>query len=556
MGDFFRNQSIGFKVLGGILLVIGISAGSSLFGLFSIGKIGVGLEVVARDNMPLLNQMSDINQQQLEQSVVFERGMQLALIISSADDGYQRVTTLKNRYAEAGQAIGKAIKEFVAIAEKAGSDNSGHRRDEFLEYAKTMKAIHSEYEASQQQNGEIFDYVLQGRIDDAAPMVQRAQAGSEALRGKLVDMQKQLISRASAAAAEARDQETTAYATMSILLAFGVIAGLVLSVMISRGITVPLCQTLRALEDIAEGDGDLTQRLRVEGKDELAQLGNAFNRFVDKIHHVLINVSDAAEYIVEGSQGISNRNENLLARTDEQRSRLIETSSSMEEMTNTVKRNAESAREASKLAEANQERAMAGAEVVMNAVDAVTAINASSDKIADIIGTIDGIAFQTNLLALNAAVEAARAGEQGRGFAVVATEVRSLAQRSAEAAKEIKALIVDSLSKVRTGTQLVDQSGMALEEIIVGTKRVADLIADIAEISQEQASGIDMVNSSIVRMNQMTDENASMVRESAAASHTMRDQVDGLIQRISFFKLTQDAPSLEDPDSPPPALIR
>ncbi|MDH3949294.1 MAG: methyl-accepting chemotaxis protein, partial [Gammaproteobacteria bacterium] len=276
-------------------------------------------------------------------------------------------------------------------------------------------------------------------------------------------------------------------------------------------------------------------------KDELAQLGHAFNQFADKIHHVLINVTEAAECILEGSRGISNSNENLLTRTDEQRSRLSESSASMDGMTATVKQNADSASEAKELAEANRSRAMAGADVVMRAVDAVSDINASSDRISDIIGTIDGIAFQTNLLALNAAVEAARAGEQGRGFSVVAAEVRSLAQRSAEAAKEIKALIEDSLDKVRTGTRLVDESGMALEEIIVGTRRVADLISDIADLSQEQAVGIDTVNTSISRMDQMTDENVVLVRETANSSKIMRDQAELLMGQIGFFKLTDSA---------------
>jgi len=209
----------------------------------------------------------------------------------------------------------------------------------------------------------------------------------------------------------------------------------------------------------------------------------------------------------------------------------------MEEMTGTVKQNAESATQARQLAEENRERASNGAEVVSKTVRAMDEINESSTRIADIIGTIDGIAFQTNLLALNAAVEAARAGDHGRGFAVVASEVRTLAQRSADAAKEIKTLIEDSVSKVQVGTELVSDSGKTLQEIIEGTQEVADIVAEIAAASQEQAAGIEQVNNAIMQMDNMTQENAALVEEASAASRTMQDQSHQLIELMEFFQL-------------------
>jgi len=293
------------------------------------------------------------------------------------------------------------------------------------------------------------------------------------------------------------------------------------------------------IEDISKGDGDLTKRLDDDGKDEIGRIARAFNEFADKIHDVLVTVKVASADIVTASKEIAMGNTNLSQRTEEQASSLEETASSMEEMTGTVKQNADSASEARQLAEANRERAVVGANVVTRTVSAMNEINASSTKIGDIISTIDGIAFQTNLLALNAAVEAARAGEQGRGFAVVASEVRSLAQRSAEAAKEIKGLIEDSVGKVKAGAQLVDESGKTLDDIIAGTQKMADIVAEIAAASIEQASGIDQVNNAVTQMDNMTQDNAALVEEAAAASRSMEEQAQVLMEQVNYFKLQE-----------------
>ena len=540
MGHFLRRSSISFKILSGILLVIGIGAGSSLFGLFSLGKLGVDLDRVARLNMPLLNQMSDIKEQQLQQVIIFEKGVH-TLVLSSVAQNNQNALNLKARYEDSAKDINGAMKRFIDFSERAAAQSSLVNRPEYHGYAQIMRQVQKQYNESQAPVNAIFNDILQGRMTDARSLVEDAQNNSQELRKKLENIHHQLVARTNQAAELSKQRENTAYATVLFLMAAGLIVGLVSALVTTRAIAVPLHRMLQALEDIADGEGDLTRRLKADGRDELARLGQTFNRFVDKINGVLINVSHAAEYVVEGSRGISNSNENLLNRSDEQRSSLSRTSSSLDVLTDAVQQNAQSAGEASQLAEANHERAMSGAETVLNAVDAVSDINASSDRIADIIGTIDSIAFQTNLLALNAAVEAARAGDQGRGFAVVATEVRALAQRSADAAREIKQLIEDSLAKVRVGTHLVDESGKALEEIIVGSKKVTDLIADIAEMSLAQAAGIRNVNTRISEMDKMTDENAERVRETATASNAMRDQIEALIQQISFFNLDTEA---------------
>ena len=283
-------------------------------------------------------------------------------------------------------------------------------------------------------------------------------------------------------------------------------------------------------------DGDLTKQLEGEYDGEFAQLQEAINRTVNAMSDVVQDIIEAAVSISSSASEISRGNTDLSRRTEEQASSLQQTSSSMEELTTTVRLNADSAHEANKLATESRERAEKGGAVIRKAIEAMAAINTSSKKVADIIGVIDEIAFQTNLLALNAAVEAARAGEQGRGFAVVASEVRSLAQRSAAAAKEIKALINDSSEKVNEGTVLVDESGRTLEEIVASAKRVGDIVSQIADASIEQTKGIEQVNQAVTQMDEMTQQNAALVEQAAAASESLDDQGKNLQQRMAFFR--------------------
>lgn len=248
-------------------------------------------------------------------------------------------------------------------------------------------------------------------------------------------------------------------------------------------------------------------------------------------------VRTGTDAMATASGQIASGNQDLSSRTEQQASSLEETASSMEELTSTVKQNADNARQANVLAVSASEVAVKGGAVVSQVVDTMSSINASSKKIVDIIGVIDGIAFQTNILALNAAVEAARAGEQGRGFAVVASEVRSLAQRSASAAKEIKTLIGDSVDKVNIGTSLVDQAGSTMNEIVESIKRVTDIMGEITAASQEQTSGIEQINQAIMQMDNVTQQNAALVEEAAAAAESLQDQAGNLTQVVSVFKL-------------------
>jgi methyl-accepting chemotaxis protein len=284
------------------------------------------------------------------------------------------------------------------------------------------------------------------------------------------------------------------------------------------------------------GAGDLSVDVEVRRGDESSLL-HAMHSMQQSLAGTVQEIRGSTDTIATASGQIASGNQDLSSRTEQQASSLEQTAASMEELTSTVKQNADNARQANQLAASASEVAVRGGSVVGQVVDTMGAINTSSRKIVDIIAVIDGIAFQTNILALNAAVEAARAGEQGRGFAVVASEVRSLAQRSAAAAKEIKGLIDDSVSKVEAGSHQVAEAGQTMEEIVASVKRVTDIMGEIAAASQEQTSGIEQVNQAITQMDQVTQQNAALVEEAAAAAASLQDQAGSLVQAVSVFKV-------------------
>jgi methyl-accepting chemotaxis protein len=323
-------------------------------------------------------------------------------------------------------------------------------------------------------------------------------------------------------------------ATAIAALVIAVIAGM--GLMLARKIVNALNDAVTIARTVAAGD--LTMHIEVTSKDETGQLLQALKDMSGSLVKIVGEVRSGTDTIATASGQIASGNLDLSARTEQQAGALEETASSMEELTGTVKQNADNARQANGLAVLASEVAVKGGAVVSQVVDTMSSINDSAKKIVDIIGVIDGIAFQTNILALNAAVEAARAGEQGRGFAVVASEVRSLAQRSAAAAKEIKTLIDDSVQKVDAGSKLVEQAGATMNEVVVSVKRVTDIVGEISAASQEQSSGIEQVNQAITQMDDVTQQNAALVEEAAAASRSLQDQAANLAQVVSVFKLT------------------
>ncbi|MFT3800071.1 MAG: methyl-accepting chemotaxis protein [Burkholderiaceae bacterium] len=295
----------------------------------------------------------------------------------------------------------------------------------------------------------------------------------------------------------------------------------------------------RVLRAIAQGD--LTERIDGEYHGTFGELKSYTNRTVEQLSRIVREIQEATGSIGTAAKEIAQGNADLSTRTEQQAASLEETAASMEELTSTVRQNADNARQANQLAVGASDVAVRGGGVVSEVVQTMTGISESSRKIVDIIAVIDGIAFQTNILALNAAVEAARAGEQGRGFAVVATEVRNLAQRSAEAAKEIKALIEDSVNRVDVGTKLVDEAGTTMSEIVASVKRVTDIMAEITVASQEQSSGIEQVNQAVTSMDEVTQQNAALVEEATAAAESLEEQSRALVQTVAVFKLGSES---------------
>ena len=318
-----------------------------------------------------------------------------------------------------------------------------------------------------------------------------------------------------------------------------VLGGLALATLIGwwllQAISRPLNEAVSFAEAVAEGN--LTRRIEVRSMDEVGKLMQALARMNDGLVRIVSQVRSGTDLIATGSTEISAGNHDLSRRTEQQAASLEKTAASMSQLTGTVKQNTASARQANTLAASASEVALKGGAVVAEVVGTMNEISASSKQIVDIIGVIDGIAFQTNILALNAAVEAARAGEQGRGFAVVASEVRSLAQRSAAAAKEIKALIDTSVEKVDTGARLVNQAGATMDDIVASVRRVTDIMEEIAAASAEQTSGIEQVNAAVTHMDEVTQQNAALVEQSAAAANAMQEQARNLARLVSTFKL-------------------
>jgi methyl-accepting chemotaxis protein len=303
----------------------------------------------------------------------------------------------------------------------------------------------------------------------------------------------------------------------------------------AAGITRPLMEAVEVAETVAKGD--LTQHIEVKSRDETGQLLQALKDMKESLGGIVTEVRDTTGVITNAARDVAAGNADLSQRTIEQAANLEETASSMEELNSTVKQNAENAKQANQLALSASNVAVKGGQAVSEVVHTMDSISTSSKKIVDIISVIEGIAFQTNILALNAAVEAARAGEKGRGFAVVASEVRNLAQRSAAAAKEIKTLIDDSVNKVVIGTQQVDQAGATMSEIVSAVKRVTDIMAEISAASNEQSSGIEQVNKAIIQMDEVTQQNAALVEQAAAAAQSMQEQAGTLMEAVSIFKV-------------------
>ncbi|SFM39739.1 methyl-accepting chemotaxis protein [Rugamonas rubra] len=396
-----------------------------------------------------------------------------------------------------------------------------------------------------------------GKGDEARDLLLSQQSVLAKL-GDALDAHRQF--NADLGAQGARDAEATLARAklLSSAIALAIIAAVAaMGLLLVKRIVGALMQAVGIAEAVA--GGDLTCHIEARGSDETAQLMRALKRMTDSLVQIVGQVRSGTDTIATASGQIASGNLDLSSRTEQQASSLEETASSMEELTSTVKQNAANARQASQLAVSASDVALRGGAVVSQVIDTMGSIDASAKKIVDIIGVIDGIAFQTNILALNAAVEAARAGEQGRGFAVVASEVRNLAQRSAAAAKEIKTLISDSVEQVDAGSKLVNQAGATMDEVVASVRRVSAVIGEISMASQEQTSGIEQINQAVTQMDTVTQQNAALVEEAAAAAASLQDQAGLLAQVVSTFRLNLAAVRPALPGQPrgsaAPALI-
>ncbi|GJI97194.1 methyl-accepting chemotaxis protein [Duganella caerulea] len=384
-----------------------------------------------------------------------------------------------------------------------------------------------------------------GKVGKLVAEDQREQATSlmiaetlpmlDQLQGSVKELTRQQKKIVEASGADIKQNIASSRNLMVGLGLAAVLIGVAFAYGITRSITRPIREAVKVAETVAAGD--LTSRIDITSTDEIGQLLQALKIMNDSLRKIVGEVRIGTDTIATASAQIAAGNLDLSARTEGQASSLEQTASSMEELTSIVKQNADNARQANQLAVSASEVAVKGGGVVAQVVDTMSSINASSRKIVDIISVVDGIAFQTNILALNAAVEAARAGEQGRGFAVVASEVRNLAQRSAAAAKEIKTLIDDSVDKVDIGARLVGQAGATMDEIVESVKRVTEIMSEITTAGQEQTLGIEQINQAIVQMDEVTQQNAALVEEAAAAAGALQDQANNLSHVVGVFKL-------------------
>ncbi len=395
-----------------------------------------------------------------------------------------------------------------------------------------------------------------GDLEGGRTKVQQAMV--PAAEAYVVAMDEMLAHYARATEAAAAHFDSQLAVGLQMLLGFALLAiaaGAAMAVSITRSISGPLRAAARSAEAVATGD--LTQRFESHRRDEIGQLLAALQRMQDSLRGMVRQIRQSTENIGTASGEVAAGSQDLSVRTEQTASSLQQTASTMEQITATVRQSTDAAAQAAQLASSASGVAQRGGEVVSQVVRTMEEISASSRKIADIIGTIDGIAFQTNILALNAAVEAARAGEQGRGFAVVAGEVRQLAQRSAEAAREIKTLIGSSVERVEAGSRLVDDAGQTMQEIVSSVQRVTDIIGEVAAAAGEQRSGVSLVNQAVADLDRMTQQNAALVEESAAAAESLKEQASSLATAVSVFRVddgfTVAAPVAPRAATPAPA---
>jgi len=489
--------------------------------------IGIGALSVANRDMQTIYDARLVTVGNLNTIIRYLNRNEIAIskaVTGSQDDNPKIIAQVKERNAE----IDKLWSSFIALPLGAAEKKLA---DEFTAHRKKYdsEAVKAAIDALQNLD-------TQGAIDAAqGPMTKLF----EPMRSSMDSLIKLQLENAKKEYEASQSRYELVRSSCIVGLLFGVALAIWTGWWMVQAISHPLESAVKIAEAVA--GGDLTREIEVRSDDEIGKLMQALKNMNDSLVRIVSQVRNSTDTIATASGEISAGNHDLSQRTEQQAASLEETASSMEELTSTVKQNADNARQANTLANSASEVASKGGAVVTEVVQTMGSINESSKKIVDIISVIDGIAFQTNILALNAAVEAARAGEQGRGFAVVAAEVRNLAQRSATAAKEIKALIDDSVQKVESGSKLVDQAGATMEEIVASVRRVTDIMEEIAAASQEQTSGIEQVNEAITQVDAATQQNAALVEQAASAAESLQHEAGNLAQLVAVFQLHHGA---------------
>ncbi|MGK5063900.1 methyl-accepting chemotaxis protein [Janthinobacterium sp. LB3P112] len=505
---------IGTRLGIGFAVVLGLLVAVLLVGLYSMGQLSARThDIVADKNvkMAAANTMSDN-----------VRNITLAItsVVVAPTEALVQAELAK---------IGEARKKYGAAKETLQKKISTDKETAL------MAELDAALKSGAPLNNKVIELRNAGQTEEAiAFLTQQAAPGLKRVLGALDSLLAYEAQQAAQAATDAETLSASARASMLALGSVAVLLGAFVAWIITRSITQPINAAVAVAETVASGD--LSSHIVVNSSDETGRLLGALKAMNDSLLGVVAQVRHGTEAISTASSEIAAGNLDLSSRTEEQASSLEETASAMEELTSTVKQNADNARQANQLAKSASEVAVRGGSIVSQVVDTMGTINASSKKIVDIIGVIDGIAFQTNILALNAAVEAARAGEQGRGFAVVATEVRNLAHRSASAAKEIKELIAASVANVDTGSRLVNEAGQTMGDIVDSIVRVTDIMGEITSATHEQTIGIEQINMAIAQMDEVTQQNAALVEEAAAASQSMQEQAGELAHVVGFFK--------------------
>ena len=518
MHALLRNFTISLRMRGAVVMVLAflaLVAGAAVLGGARMKALNTSFMETSlqkgRAVSDLRGALGDVRRYEKDMVISYENGV--------------AVLKARESWQEAIQRTRKALETLAAAEATSGVTTSANAIKRLAEYVKASEPVLVSI-----QNG-AFDT---GKVADN--MLSRAKEHIVAVEQSVTEINKTMTQEADASRAEFDE------AMQHTLYAFGGLVTLVvvlvvpLTLMNSSSIIGPIQEAKRAAHAIASGD--LSQPIARQGRDELADLLGSLDEMQKSLRSMVGQVRSSTDSITTASAEIATGNQDLSARTEQTASNLQHAASSMEQLTGTVKQSADSARQANQLASSAADVAARGGEVVAQVVATMDDINASSKKIADIIGVIDGIAFQTNILALNAAVEAARAGEQGRGFAVVASEVRSLAQRSAAAAKEIKTLIGASVDKVEGGSKLVADAGTTMTEIVNSVKRVSDIIGEITAAASEQSDGIGAINGSVTQLDQMTQQNAALVEQSAAAAESLKEQAVRLASVVGTFRLS------------------